>query len=129
LYVIYRSLPGESDLIILYYCLMATWTGLGDNTKLFWAVLSQRIPRSSRRRADPTRRFEEAVACGRTRELDPSWGRVVVVGEGLGAEGIGGAWAEGGRQCMGSSDFTRFSPTRVFAESCCIDRCVDAKSR
>jgi hypothetical protein len=39
--VIYRALPGGSDLIILYYCLMATWTGLGDNTKLFWAVLSQ----------------------------------------------------------------------------------------
>jgi hypothetical protein len=23
---------------------MATWTGLGDNTKLFWAVLSQQSP-------------------------------------------------------------------------------------
>jgi hypothetical protein len=42
LYVIYRALPGGSDLIILYYCLMAMWTGLGDNTELFWAVLSQR---------------------------------------------------------------------------------------
>jgi hypothetical protein len=41
LYVIYRALPGGSDLIILYYCLMAKWTGLGDNTELFWAVLSQ----------------------------------------------------------------------------------------
>jgi hypothetical protein len=41
LYVIYRALPGGSDLIILYYCLMATWTSLGDNTELFWAVLSQ----------------------------------------------------------------------------------------
>jgi hypothetical protein len=40
LYVIYRALPGGSDLIILYYCLMATWTGLGDNTELFWVVLS-----------------------------------------------------------------------------------------
>jgi hypothetical protein len=40
LYVIYRALPDGSDLIILYYCLMATWTGLGDNTELFWAVLS-----------------------------------------------------------------------------------------
>jgi hypothetical protein len=40
LYVIYRGLPGGSDRIVLYYCLMATWTGLGDNTKLFWAVLS-----------------------------------------------------------------------------------------
>jgi hypothetical protein len=38
--VIYRALPGGSDIIVLYYCLMATWTGLGDNTKLFWAVLS-----------------------------------------------------------------------------------------
>jgi hypothetical protein len=27
--------------MILYYCLMATWIGLGDNTELFWAVLSQ----------------------------------------------------------------------------------------
>jgi hypothetical protein len=35
------GLPGRSDLIILYYCLMAKWTGLGDNTELFWAVLSQ----------------------------------------------------------------------------------------
>jgi hypothetical protein len=41
LYVIYRALPGGSDLIVLYYCLMAMWTGLGDNTELFWAVLSQ----------------------------------------------------------------------------------------
>jgi hypothetical protein len=40
LYVIYRALPSGSDLIILYYCLMAKWTGLGDNTELFWAVLS-----------------------------------------------------------------------------------------
>jgi hypothetical protein len=40
LYVIYRALPGGNDLIILYYCLMAKWTGLGDNTELFWAVLS-----------------------------------------------------------------------------------------
>jgi hypothetical protein len=39
--VIYRALPGGSDRIVLYYCLMATWTGLGDNTELFWAVLSQ----------------------------------------------------------------------------------------
>jgi hypothetical protein len=39
--VIYRALPGGSDLIILYYYLMAKWTGLGDNTKLFWVVLSQ----------------------------------------------------------------------------------------
>jgi hypothetical protein len=31
---------GGSDLIILYYCLMAMWTGLGDNTELFWAILS-----------------------------------------------------------------------------------------
>jgi hypothetical protein len=38
--VIYRALPGGSDGIVLYYCLMATWTGLGDNTELFWAVLS-----------------------------------------------------------------------------------------
>jgi hypothetical protein len=38
--VIHRALPGGSNLIILYYCLMATWTGLGDNTELFWAVLS-----------------------------------------------------------------------------------------
>jgi hypothetical protein len=45
LYVIYRALPGRSDLIILYYCLMAKWTGLGDNTELFWAVLSQHEPR------------------------------------------------------------------------------------
>jgi hypothetical protein len=29
------------DKILLYYCLMDTWTGLGDNTELFWAVLSQ----------------------------------------------------------------------------------------
>jgi hypothetical protein len=39
------DLPGftrRSDLIILYYCLMATWTGLGNNTELFWAVLSQK---------------------------------------------------------------------------------------
>jgi hypothetical protein len=35
------GLAGGSDLIILYYCLMATWTGLGDNTELFWVVLSQ----------------------------------------------------------------------------------------
>jgi hypothetical protein len=44
LYVIYRVLPSGSDRIILYYCLMATWTGLGDNTELFWAVLSQLVP-------------------------------------------------------------------------------------
>jgi hypothetical protein len=53
--VIYRALPGGSDLIILYYCLMATWTGLGDNTELFWVVLSHRpgapfcIPGAKRR--------------------------------------------------------------------------------
>jgi hypothetical protein len=41
--VIYRALPGGSDRIVLYYCLMATWTGLGDNTELFWAVLSQSV--------------------------------------------------------------------------------------
>jgi hypothetical protein len=40
LYVIYRALPGGSDLIIFYYCLMAMWTGLGDNMELFLAVLS-----------------------------------------------------------------------------------------
>jgi hypothetical protein len=39
--VIYRALPGGSDRIVLYYCLIATWTGLGDNMELFWAVLSQ----------------------------------------------------------------------------------------
>jgi hypothetical protein len=44
LYVIYRALPGGSDRIVLYYCLMATWTGLGDNTELFWAVLSHLFP-------------------------------------------------------------------------------------
>jgi hypothetical protein len=43
-YVIYRALPGGNDLIILYYCLMAMWTGLGDNTELFWAVLSHQRP-------------------------------------------------------------------------------------
>jgi hypothetical protein len=32
---------GKGDKILIYYCLMATWTGLGDNTELFWAVLSQ----------------------------------------------------------------------------------------
>jgi hypothetical protein len=31
----------EPPKIILYYCLMATWIGLGDNTELFWVVLSQ----------------------------------------------------------------------------------------
>jgi hypothetical protein len=41
LYVIYWALPGGSDRIVIYYCLMAMWTGLGDNTELFWAVLSQ----------------------------------------------------------------------------------------
>jgi hypothetical protein len=41
--VIYRALPGGSDRIVLYYCLMATWTGLGDNTELFWAVLSHSV--------------------------------------------------------------------------------------
>jgi hypothetical protein len=25
---------------------MAMWTGLGDNTELFWAVLSQKVPDS-----------------------------------------------------------------------------------
>jgi hypothetical protein len=40
LQVIYRALPGRSDKIVPYYCLMATWTGLGDNTELFWVVLS-----------------------------------------------------------------------------------------
>jgi hypothetical protein len=45
LYVIYRALPGGSDRIVLYYCLMATWTGLGDNTELFLAVLSHRSTR------------------------------------------------------------------------------------
>jgi hypothetical protein len=45
LYVIYRALPSGSGRIVLYYCLMATWTGLGDNTELFWAVLSQRYCR------------------------------------------------------------------------------------
>jgi hypothetical protein len=44
LYVIYWALPGGSDRIVPYYCLMATWTGLGDNTELFWAVLSQLVP-------------------------------------------------------------------------------------
>jgi hypothetical protein len=42
--VIYRALPGGIDRIILYYYLMATWTGLGDNTELFWAVLSHYGP-------------------------------------------------------------------------------------
>jgi hypothetical protein len=42
--VIYRALPGGSDRIVLYFCLMATWTGLGDNTELFWAVLSHNGP-------------------------------------------------------------------------------------
>jgi hypothetical protein len=41
LQVIYRALPGKSDKILLYYFLMAMWIGLGDNTELFWAVLSQ----------------------------------------------------------------------------------------
>jgi hypothetical protein len=41
--VIYRALPGGSDRIVLYYCLMAMWTGLGDNTELFWAVLSHGV--------------------------------------------------------------------------------------
>jgi hypothetical protein len=45
LYVIYRALPGGSDRIVLYYCLMATWTGLGDKTELFLAVLSQLVAR------------------------------------------------------------------------------------
>jgi hypothetical protein len=38
--VIHRAWPDRGDKILLYYCLMVTWTGLGDNTKLFWAVLS-----------------------------------------------------------------------------------------
>jgi hypothetical protein len=30
------DLPGMTgDKILLYYCLMDTWTGLGDNTELF----------------------------------------------------------------------------------------------
>jgi hypothetical protein len=32
---------------------MATWTGLGDNTELFWAVLSHRAPPSLDPRIDP----------------------------------------------------------------------------
>jgi hypothetical protein len=52
--VIYRALPGGSDLIIIYYCLMAMWTGLGNNTELFWAVLSH-LP-TCRRRYRPTHR-------------------------------------------------------------------------
>jgi hypothetical protein len=42
--VIHRALPSGSDLLILYYFLMATWTGLGDNTEFFWAILSQLVP-------------------------------------------------------------------------------------
>jgi hypothetical protein len=53
LYVIYRALPGGSDLIILYYCLMAKWTGLGDNTELFWAVLSQEPASASHDKSPP----------------------------------------------------------------------------
>jgi hypothetical protein len=44
LQVIHRALPGGSDKIILYYCLMVTWTGLDDNTELFCVVLSQDPP-------------------------------------------------------------------------------------
>jgi hypothetical protein len=55
--VIYRALPGGSDRIVLYYCLMATWTGLGDNTELFWAVLSQQ------------------PGCWGRRQWDAWWGR------------------------------------------------------
>jgi hypothetical protein len=29
---------------------MATWIGLGDNTELFWAVLSHRVPRGREER-------------------------------------------------------------------------------
>jgi hypothetical protein len=45
LYVIYQAGPDRGDKIVLYYCLMATWAGLGDYTELFWAVLSQLVPK------------------------------------------------------------------------------------
>jgi hypothetical protein len=40
------DLPGlltrqNNDKIFPYYCLMTKWSGLGDNTELSWAVLSQ----------------------------------------------------------------------------------------
>jgi hypothetical protein len=42
--VILLAWPGKGNRIVLYYCLMATWTGLGDNTELFWAILSYLAP-------------------------------------------------------------------------------------
>jgi hypothetical protein len=41
LQVIHQALPARYDIILLYYCLMAKWTGLGNNTELFWSGLSQ----------------------------------------------------------------------------------------
>jgi hypothetical protein len=81
LYVIYRALPGGSDRIVLYYRLMATWTGLGDNTELFWAVLSQRQRDQAARFVRKRRRgmVGNNAACGSRLERVP-------VGAGVSAE-------------------------------------------
>jgi hypothetical protein len=76
--VIHRALPGGSDRIILYYCSMAMWTGLGNNTELFWAVLSQKLgfePKSLNRMPNPefegSRSRHQAQTCTRHLSMTP----------------------------------------------------------
>jgi hypothetical protein len=73
--VIYLALPGGSDRIVLYYCLMATWTGLGDNTKLFWAVLSHCARVEEEQRVGEERRGASEKSGAARRRRGVRWGR------------------------------------------------------
>jgi predicted secreted protein len=56
---------------------MATWIGLGDNTELFWAVLSQQAPAvESRPEPSATTGAEEPVAA-QAEEEAPAEARLV----------------------------------------------------
>jgi hypothetical protein len=51
---------------------MATWTGLGDNTELFWAILSQCKPQFQRNNSVYVqRRFQQLVKIVHIQEAKP----------------------------------------------------------
>jgi hypothetical protein len=58
---------------------MATWIGLGDNTELFWAVLSHRVPRGREEVGAPVRK-EQGEPSGRSEVGEGVGGGVIKVG-------------------------------------------------